>query len=298
MDQRLRGLDWSMVETFLAVAETGTLSAAARKLGLTQPTVGRHVRDLEETLGLTLFTRQPRGMALAPEGEALLPPARAMAEAAGRLAVLAAGAGDALSGTVRITASTFVSHHVLPPIFARIREAEPGIALELVPTDASENLLFHAADIAVRMYRPDQLDIVTRHVADAAIGLFGATRYLDRAGRPATLDDLRSHAFVGQDRGTEIIDGFRQHGWSVDRDAFAVRCDSYTVNWELVRAGCGLGFAQSAIARRDPLVEELPVPLRIPKLPVWLAAHEALRRTPRIRRVWDMLADDLATLVS
>lgn len=285
--------DWSQVQVFLAVADHGSLSGAARALGTSQPTVGRQIHAMETATGAALFDRQPRGMSLTEAGVALLEPARAMAEAARELSLRAAGAGTETAGTVRITASVACSHRILPPILARIRREEPGISLELVASDTTENLLFREADIAVRMYRPRQMDVVTRHIGDLPLGLFGARRYLDRAGRPARLGDLLSHQFVGYDRNEDIIRGFRAAGFAVDRDFFATRCDHQTVYWELVRAGCGLGFSQLHAVRDDPDIERVLPDLALPALEVWLTTHAAMRRTPRIRRVWDMLAEGL-----
>jgi len=285
--------DWSLVRTFLAVTETGSLSAAARRLGLSQPTVGRHVHELEEALAATLFRRQPRGMAPTDAGLALLDHARAMRDAAHRLTLAAAGQAETLAGTVRITASVFSAHHVLPPILAQLRSEAPEIALELVASDTSDNLLFREADIAVRMYRPEQLDMVARHVCDVPIGLFGATSYLDRVGRPRTLDAVGTLDFVGYDASELILRGMRGTGWTVDREWFPVRCDHQTAYWQLVRAGCGLGFAQRPVGHADPAVEEIAVEMPIPPLPVWLTAHEKMRRTPRVQFVWDRLAEAL-----
>ena len=286
-----------MISVFLAVAETGSLSAAARRLGSSQPTVSRQVREIEETLGETLFARQARGMSLTETGRALLAPAREMGEAAGTFGLIAAGASERLSGSVRVTASVFVAHYVLPSIVSTMREAEPEISIEVVASDASDNLLFREADIAVRMYRPTQLEMVTRHIGDVELGLFGSVAYLDRMGRPVGPDDLGRHHFVGYDRNPAIIDGFRASGWEVDRDFFPVRCDQNTVVWELVRAGCGLGFAQAKIGRMDPQVEEIALGIPIPRLPVWLTAPEALRQSPRIRRIWDLLVDGLSAAI-
>ncbi len=298
MDKSPTSLDWSLVQVFVAVAETGSLSAAARQLGVSQPTLGRQVQAMERALGAPVFKRRARGMAMTAFGSHLLEPARAMHRAAGTLALIAAGENQSLAGTVRISASVAVSHHVLPPILSDLRDANPEISIELVASDATENLLFSEADIAVRMYRPEQLDVVTRHLGDIALGLYGATTYLDRAGRPQTEDDLKTHAFVGYDTSDLIIRGMRAAGWNVDRDWFPVRCDHQTVYWELVRAGCGLGFAQVMTAEPDGTVERVVHDLPLPPLPVWLSAHEKMRQSPRIRRVWDALAERLVDVIS
>ncbi|KNG93391.1 LysR family transcriptional regulator [Pseudaestuariivita atlantica] len=298
MDARVSDLNWSLVQTFLAVAETGSLSAAARALGASQPTVGRQIRQIEEQTGLTLFQRQSRGLSLTPAGETLMKPARAMQVAMRDIALAAGGQSDRLEGTVRITASIFTALHHLPQIIARIREEAPGIAVELVPTDTSENLLFREADIAVRMYRTEQLDIITQHMGELQIGIFATRSYLDRVGMPETMDDLREMDLVGYDKNERIIRGMRDMGWPATRDWFATRCDMHPVYWELVRAGCGVGFAQVDVGQRDPEMVHLFPDIPIAGLPVWLAAHEGMRRTPRIRLVWDMLAEGLKPVLS
>ncbi|MEO9823381.1 MAG: LysR family transcriptional regulator [Paracoccaceae bacterium] len=288
-------MDWSLVQSFLAVAETGSLSAAARALKATQPTIGRHIQTLEQDLGVTLFRRQARGMGLSPEGEALLDPARAMQDAANALSLSAAGEASELNGTVRITASLFVAHYILPPIIAELRQSAPEIDIDVVATDTSENLLFREADIAVRMYRPEQLDMVTLHLGDVELGLFGSVAYLKDVTLTNTLEDVLSTcAVVGYDRNEEIIRGFRSAGFPVTRDFFPTRCDNQTVYWELVRAGCGLGFGQRKVALADPELREVEMGIDIPTLEVWLTAHEALRHTPRVDAVWRVLAPRLA----
>lgn len=285
--------NWSLIQSFLAVAETGSLSAGARISGQSQPTLGRHIQTLEQTLGASLFDRHARGLNLSDTGERLLPMARQMRATMSQITLTAAGQSQALEGTVRITASVFASHHLLPPVLAHIRTIEPEIQLELVPTDATENLLFREADIAVRMYRPRQLDIVTRHITDLRLGVFAAREYLDRTGRPENMSDILKHDLVGYDRNDLIVHSMTALGWPVTREDFAVRCDNQTTYWELVRAGCGIGFSQLSVGRADPIVEELDFGINIPPLPVWLAAHQAMRQTPRIRRVWDLLATGL-----
>lgn len=293
MDISLKSLDWSLVQAFLVVAETGSLSAAARQLDTSQPTLGRQVRAMEGVLGVELFHRKPKGLELTEAGTALLPAARAMRKAAGEIALTAAGRSEGLKGVVRITSSIMVSHHLLPPIVARILQRHPEIEIEIVPSDTSENLLFREADIAIRMYRPEQLDVVTRHLGDLELGMFAAKSYFAAREQPLTLEEALSHPIIGLDRSEDLIRGFAQAGIRVDRHFFAVRCDMHTIIWELVRAGCGLGFGQLAIGRNDPTVRQVMTDFPLPRLPVWLAAHEAMRQTPRIRRVWDLLAEGL-----
>ncbi|PWE31670.1 LysR family transcriptional regulator [Pararhodobacter marinus] len=286
-------LDWSLVQAFLSVAETGSLSAAARALGRSQPTLGRQIRAIEDQLGVELFHRQARGLVLTDTGAALIDPARQMRAAANAMALAAAGREQRLEGSVRITASVAVSVWHLPRVLAAIRRQEPRIALELVPSDRSSNLLYREADIAIRMYRPTQQDLITRHLGDTAIGAFAAHSYIERRGLPATPADLARHDIIGQDRETLLIEGMQSYGIPASREMFAFRCDDVATGWELVRAGAGIGFAQRSLGQRDPLVRELDFGIALPTLPVWLTAHEAMRRTPRVRRVWDLLADAL-----
>ena len=286
--------DWTLLRSFLAVADGGSLSSAARALGQSQPTLGRHIRLLEEQLGLTLFRRVPRGLELTDDAAPLVEVARAMAQQAARLTLLAEGRQEGLKGTVRITASHVLSLSVLPPILARLRLAEPNIQIELVPSDTTENLLFREADIALRMYRPAQLDIIARHVTDLPLGLYAAHSYLERAGEPGGVDDLRRHDFVGYDRDDRMIRLMREMNFTVTRDFFPMRCDDQTVHWELVCAGCGIGGTQRDIGDADPRVRRILPDLPLPALPLWLAAPSALRTNPRIRRVWDFLASALA----
>ncbi|SDG00577.1 LysR family transcriptional regulator [Sulfitobacter delicatus] len=298
MEGSLISLDWSLVRGFLAVADTGSLSGAARLLGISQPTLGRQVKTVEAQLGVELFHRRPKGFELTETGAALIEPARAMQEAAHRIALTASGRSAGLSGTVRITASLAMSMYHLPDVVADIRRAEPDIQIDLVPSDSTSNLLFREADIAVRMYRPRQLDLVTRHLGDIELGIFGSQDYFERRGRPETLEDLLSHDFVGYDTKPEILDGFRTAGIKLSRQWFATRCDNDAVYWELVRAGCGLGFVHAGVGRGWPGMEEVELDLLLPRLPVWLTTHEAMRHTPRLRRVWEMLADGLAKVTA
>ncbi|MCH2165439.1 MAG: LysR family transcriptional regulator [Marinovum sp.] len=298
MDSRFDSLDWSLVASFLAVADEGSLSGAARALGMTQPTLGRQIKQLEEAVGFALFDRQPRGLRLTEQGKALVPAAQEMRRAAKALELAVAGYGDQMAGTVRITASVFTAHYLLPKAIAKLRLDHPEIQLEIVPTDSSENLLFREADIALRMYRTEQLEIITRKIGDLQLGIFAATSYLDRVGRPETVEALFALDFIGYDRSELILRGMKQAGFPVPRDWFPVRCDSHPVYMEMMRAGCGLGFAQINVALRDPDVEQVFPEFDIAPLPLWIAAHESVRRSPRVSAVWDALLSGLRPYVT
>ena len=281
--------DWSHVQSFLAVAETGSLSAAAQALGQSQPTIGRHIKALETHLGVELFHRHARGLTLTRIGSEMRGPAEQMRNAMAAIALKAEAQSATTTGTVRIACSLFVAHYVLPPIIADIRQEHPTIQLVVTPSDVSENLLFREADIAIRMYRPEQLELVARHITDIEMGTFAAHSYLKRRGRPSRAEEIWDHDLVGYDTSTLITDTMRALGFKVTAEQFAVRCDNHPAYWEMVRAGCGIGFTQAAVGRADPLVDELRLDIPIPTLPVWLAAHQSVRKAPRVDAIWHAL---------
>ncbi len=285
--------DWSHVEAFVAVAEAGSLSAAARATGISQPTLSRHVAALEASLNQRLMHRGREGVRLTTAGLKLLAEGQHMANAAARISMLADGGRDSLTGTVRLTASCVVATFLLPDILTALRREEPAIAIEVVATDETENLLRREADIALRMYRPTQPDVITRKVADFPIGVFAAPSYLAEHGTPTTPEDLLNHDVIGYDRSTLVIEGLAATGLEVSRDFFAFRSDDQVLCWKMVVAGFGIGFMNRNIGRREPEVVEIETGAPMPSLPVWLTAHGELRSQPRVRRVYDWLADAL-----
>lgn len=289
-------MDWNLIKTFLAVAEQRTLLAAATALRISQPTVGRHIDELETATGLTLFVRGRRGMALTEAGLALLDDARAMAKEADHLLLRASGRASEASGPVRITASDIVATYVLPPILVALKEAEPGIDIELAPSNTVANLLARDADIAIRMVRPMQNDLIAVKVNDFAMGTHAHARYLERHGEPKTVDDLFAHRLVGYDRDTLILNGMKALGMEGDRSLFTFRTDDQVAYWELVKSGAGIGFGALWLGRQTPGVRHILPSLRIPPLPMWLASHEELRTSLKIRRVMDFLREAIAAM--
>jgi len=286
-------IDWNLIKSFVVVAETGSLSAAARKLSASQPTLGRHIAELEQALGVTLFRRGRSGYQLTEAGAVLYERGRAVAERATAFSLLALGSVEAIEGTVRIAASEVVAAYVLPEMTARLGAEEAGLEVEIVASNQVENLLRRDADIAVRMVEPRQNELVARKVTDIPLCLCAAKSYLDRRGRPLQPSDLAQHALIGFDRSDEMIHAFAAFGVPVGRSTFRFRSDNQIVLLEALRAGNGIGVIQEPLADRDPLVEKLLPGLPLPTLPVWLAVHRDVRNSVRIRRVLDFLHQEL-----
>ena len=281
-------LDWSLLQSFLVLAESGSLSQAAPLLGSTQPTLSRQLAQLETQIGQSLFERSPRGLRLTAAGQALLPAARRMREGAQDLTLALAGQSQSLAGTVRITASEIVSTYLLPAVLCGLREAHPEIHIEVVASNEVEDLLARSADIALRMVRPSEPTLVARKLADWPLGVFAHRSYLQKRGMP-TRQTMTEHDWLGYDRSEQTLRGFAAAGFKVERDFFAFRCDNQVVGWEAMRAGLGLGVGMTQLAARDTELVQVLHEVPLPSLPVWLTAHRELRDTPRLRVVFDAL---------
>ncbi|MET3899213.1 DNA-binding transcriptional LysR family regulator [Devosia sp. UYZn731] len=290
--------DWSLWRSFSAVVKHGSLSAAARDLGLSQPTLGRHIEALEQALDLSLFERTLSGLKANEAALRLYEPVAAAETALAQAAILAQGAQAEFSGTVRITASAVVSNYVLPTLLLPIRERYPAIAIETVPSDSPENLLLREADIAIRMFRPTQLELVTKKLGDIPIIACAHESYLARHGTPGKPADLRRHDLIGFDRSDAILNHAESIGLSLRREQFVLRTDSQTQLWELARAGLGIGFAQKFLVERTPGMVALGFDLAIPPLPVWLTTHKELFTSRRIRAIYDALAEGLIDYIN
>lgn len=292
---------WDLYRSFLAVADEGSLSAAARMLGMTQPSLGRHVRQLETRLGVALFTRSPQGLALTEVGAELAEHARGMAAASAALQRAASGSRQEVRGAVRITCSEMVGGGVLPAMLAELRRRQPGIVIELSLSDAIEDLLRKDADIAVRMLRPSQVALVARRVGAIGMGLYAHRRYLKAHGVPRTLAELRQHALIGFDRETPALRAMIARvpgGEMYARANFALRTDSAWAQLAALRAGFGIGVCQHAVARRErSLLPVLPGAITL-ELDTWLVMHEDQRANRRVRLVFDYLSEALAAFAA
>lgn len=289
----LQTLDWDHYRTFLAILEQGSQSAAARALGLTQPTVGRHLDALENAAGKPLFLRSYKGLLPTETALSMRSYAETMAASAAALARAASGNSENPEGTVRISASEVVGLEVLPPILADLQERYPLVTIELSLSDALEDLLKQQVDIAVRMVEPTQGALVSRKIGGIPIGMFAHRRYLDRHGWPETIEDLSRHRLIGFDRQLTYVREAIKAYPAMAGISFSFRTDSNAAQLAMIRAEGGIGMCQIGLAAHDPdLVQLLPAEFDL-QLMTFLVMHENLKMVPRCRVVFDALADGL-----
>jgi DNA-binding transcriptional LysR family regulator len=285
--------DWSLWRSFGAVVQHGSLSAAARALNLSQPTLGRHIEALEASLGTILFERTLSGLKPTETALRLYEPVEAARNALAEAVVRAEGATSALSGSVRITSSTVMCHYVLPELLYDLRQAFPQVAIELVPSDSVESLLLREADIAVRMFRPTQLELITRKLGEIPLVAVAHERYLQQRGAPERPEHLAQHDLIGFDRSDLLTATARRMGFELSRDDFVVRTDSQPNMFELIKAGLGIGFAQLPMVEAAHGLRRLLPMLQLPPLEVWLTTHKELFTSRRIRAIYDRLGEGL-----
>ncbi|KKB07675.1 LysR family transcriptional regulator [Devosia chinhatensis] len=289
---------WALWRSFAAVVEQGSLSGAARTIGLSQPTIGRHIETLEADLGLALFERSLTGLKPNAAALRLYEPVKKARSSLAEATILAEGAQHEEVGTVRITASVMMSNYTLPLILTDIRRLYPQIAIEIIPSDSAENLLMREADIAIRMFRPTQLELVTRFLGNIPLVAIAHQSYLERRGMPQGISDLWTHDLIGFDRSDAMIRHAQTLGFDLSRDNFILRSDDQAHLWELIRAGLGIGFGQLNLARRTEGLVVLPIDMQIKPLPVWLTTHRELFTSHRIRAIYDAVAAGLDAYIN
>ncbi|WP_420406985.1 LysR family transcriptional regulator [Hoeflea sp.] len=286
-------LSWDHYRTFLALLDHGSQSAAARALGLTQPTVGRHVAALETACGQPLFLRTHQGLLPTATALSMRGHAEAMSASAAALERAASGDGDVPAGTVRISASEVVGLEVLPPILADLQERYPRLAVELSVSDEIEDLLHQEADIAVRMAEPAQGALVSRKIGGIPLGMFAHRRYLERHGIPQMPGDLADHRLIGYDHDLAYVRDLARGVPEFSGIRFDFRTDSNAAQLAMIRAGGGIGMCQTALAAKNPdLVRLLKEHFSL-DLQTYLVMHEDLRQTPRCRVTFDALFEGL-----
>lgn len=294
MDWRSVRFDWNRARAFLVTAEEGSLSAAARALGMTQPTLGRQVDALEDELSLVLFERVGRGLILTPSGLELLEHVRGMGEAAQRLSRAASGQSQTIEGSICIAASEAYSAFLLPPIIEKLRKAFPGIVVTIAASNSASDLLRREADIAIRNGVSSQPDLITRKIRDDEAHFYASHAYRASLGNPKTYADLAHADFLAFSNNDPLVGALKSFGLDTTDDNFPIVCDNHLVQWQLVKQGVGIGGITSDIGDAEPLVcRVLPNASPI-VIPMWLVTHRELNKSKRVRTVFDFLVAELS----
>lgn len=290
--------DWNRARAFLVTAEEGSLSAAARALGMAQPTLGRQVDALERELDVLLFERSGRGLSLTPSGLELLDHVRAMGDAAGRVSLVAAGQSQSIEGDIRIAVSEVYAAFLLPPILTKLRRMYPGIKIEVVASSQASDLRRREADIAIRNFRPTDPDLIGKKIRDVPARLYATPDYLDQIGNPRLPFDLHSADFIDIDSSGVLIRHLNALGFNLTPKNFPLLVENYLVMWAFVKAGLGIGIIDGHIGDAEPLVRRVLPDMEPIMFPIWLVAHREVNTSQRVRVVFDLLAEELAALPS
>ncbi len=293
MDWRSIKFDWNHARAFLLTAEEGSLSAAARALGMSQPTLGRQVAALEQELGAVLFERVAHGLILTPSGLELLEHVRAMGEAANRLSLTASGQSHTLEGSVCISASEVYAVFFLPPIIAKLRKLQPKIEIEIVATNSASDLGRREADIALRNFRPTQPDLITKKIKEVSARLYATPEYLHEL-KITSMADLQRADFISFDNTCMLRNGLNEMGLNLSKKNFPILTENYITHWELVKQGLGIGIMPEEVGNAESLVQQVLADMPAIVFPIWLTAHRELKTSRRVRMVFDLLACELA----
>ena len=294
MDWRSIKFDWNQARAFLVTAEEGSLSAAARALGMTQPTVGRQVTALEQELGVALFERVGRGLELTPSGLELASHVRDMGKAATRVSLAAGGRSQTIEGSICITASEIHAAFLLPPIIEKLRQLAPGIDVEIIASNSASDLGRREADIAIRSFRPTQAELIARKIKDVPARLYASKDYLKRIGMPKSAADLERADFIDFDDTGMLLNGLNALGLKLSKSNFPIRTKNHIVQWKMVKQGLGIGIFPEDIGDAEPLVQQALPELEPIVFPIWLTTHRELNTSRRVRLVFDLLAAELA----
>jgi len=285
--------DWNHVRSFLATAEEGTLSAAAKVLGLTQPTLSRQVYALEAELKLMLFERVGQRLVLTESGLELLEHAREMANDALNFSLAATGQSQQLEGSVTVSASELTATYVLPKILAKIRKAEPGIKIEVVVTNNVSDLKRREADIAIRSFRPKQNDLIAKKIGEEVVWLYGTPEYLQQFPNIKDYSTLKNIQIIGFDNTNAVIDILNKQGWALTQKNFSLVTSFQPLQIELCKQGQGVIFLPEDMGPREPkLIKAFENMGATIKLDIWLVSHQELRTSLRVKRVFDFIASE------
>lgn len=294
MDWRSVKFDWNRARAFYITVEEGSLSAAAKALALSQPTVSRQVMALEEELNTVLFERVGKGLELTPTGKALYEHVKSMAEAASRFSLSAAGIGADIEGKVCISATEMTAFFTLPPILAQLQRIYPKILVELVVNNASSDLKRREADIAIRAYRPEQPDLIIRKLNNMTVNLYASKQYVAQNQALFDAGRVSDAKFVGFGTDDEFSDILRKEfGLEVDHTNFSAYTTNHMVNWQLAKQHMGISGMLKEVGDNDTDMVAIFSDEQAVTGDLYLVSHRELRASMRIQRVFDYLANAL-----
>jgi DNA-binding transcriptional LysR family regulator len=295
----LQTASWDWIKSFVAVAEHGSVLAAAQHLQTNPATVSRQIAALEKSMSLELFVRSRQGMKPTLPAMQFLEPARAMHAAMYKLSLGAASKDEKVQGLVRISVSVSLAHFVLPELLDVFRSQHSGIQFEVTATDSVSNLSQREADIAIRLMQPEQQDLIAKRVGYLSTGLYASQRYVSRRGVP-TMDpnSLIQHDFLDVAPQNPLRAGFTKAGFSQINQRIICATSDHASAWQMLRAGLGIGSGLAIVAERDSQIVSVLPEASLPKFPVWLVTHRELKTQARLRLVMDYLAQALKSLVT
>ncbi|MDH5548202.1 MAG: LysR family transcriptional regulator [Gammaproteobacteria bacterium] len=285
----MNNVNWDYIRVFLTVSRLGSLSAAARELGVSQPTLSRDIQALESQTKLNLFKRSTQGLSLTEEGQRLVDAASQMDNAADSFHRQVSGMSEKLEGDVRISVNEIVGIYLLPPAIAAFRAQHPGVHIEIAITNQASSLNKREADIALRMFRPTQPDLVARRLPDMEMGFYAHRDYIAKHGDPTDLDSFKQHTIIGLDADTEFIDEAAKMGAHFSRNDFAIRTDHYLAQINLARSGAGIVGTHVELAKHWPELQRILEWIPLPPLEFWIVCHSDTQYNSRIKTMRDFL---------
>jgi DNA-binding transcriptional LysR family regulator len=284
-------IPWNEVRLFLGVAESKSVSAAAKRLRITQPTASRRLSQLESVLGERLFVRSVEGVALTPFGERMLEPARRMAEWAGEVERAAARTETAVSGVVRLTAPPGVAFELCAPFAAWLREELPGIRLEIISSVQFLDLVRREADLALRIAPSSQKDLVTLASLEHGVGVFGAPAYVKTLPKKPHLGDI---AWIGWAPPLDHLSPNPELAKLIPDFQPVFASDDFLVQQRAAEAGIGAIFLGRARHRfSSSNLVEIDVDVGTIRRSIHLVCARSALDIPRVRAVADLLAREV-----
>ena len=296
MNWRSIQFDWNRARAFLVTAEEGSYSAAAKALGMSQPTLGRQVSALEKELGVALFEKVGKGLSLTPSGQELLEHVRQMANAASDFSLAATGQSHSIEGSICISASEAMAAYVLAPLMKKLRLHAPGLQVEIIASNQASDLRKREADIAIRNFKPDHAELITRKLENARAHLYATPDYIQKLPAPINKEALQYADFVGFTNNAPILEALQHAAIPITESNFPLITENHLVHWEIVKSGAAIGIMSELIGDQEPLVNRVLPDMEPFIFETWLVVHREVRTNRKVRLVFDFLINEFQAL--